>query len=56
MILMMDGALQSIDQSMYESAVLDGANLWQKKPVYYHPFPKKIMTPGVAITTTFITF
>ena len=55
MILMMDGALQSIDQSMYESAVLDGANLWQKNRYITIPSLKKIMAPAV-IMTTFITF
>jgi len=55
MILMMDGALQSIDQSMYESAVLDGANLWQKNRYITIPSLRKIMAPAV-IMTTFITF
>lgn len=55
MILMVDGALKSIDESMYESAVLDGANLWQKNLYITIPALKKIMAPAV-IMTTFITF
>lgn len=55
MILMMDGALRAIDQSMYESAVLDGANLWQKNRYITIPSLQKIMAP-VVIMTTFITF
>ena len=55
MVTMMDGALQSIDQSMYESAVLDGANVWQKNWYITIPSLKKIMAP-VVIMTTFMTF
>ncbi|MEI3211177.1 MAG: hypothetical protein V8S42_01850 [Lachnospiraceae bacterium] len=43
------------DQSMYESAVLDGANLWQKNRYITIPSLRKIMAPAV-IMTTFITF
>lgn len=55
MILMIDGALQSIDRSMYESAVLDGAGIWQKNWYITIPSLKKIMLPAV-IMTTFMTF
>lgn len=55
MIMMIDGALQSIDQSMYESAVLDGAGVWQKNWYITIPALKKIMMPAV-IMTTFMTF
>lgn len=55
MIMMMDGALQSIDQSYYESARLDGAGFWKK--IWYITIPsiKPILLPSV-IMTTFTTF
>lgn len=55
MIMMMDGALQSIDKSMYESAVLEGAGFWQKNIYITIPGLKKIVAPAV-IMTTFTTF
>lgn len=55
MITMFDGALQSIDRSMYESAVLDGANAFQKNLYITMPSLKKVMAP-VVIMTTFTTF
>ncbi len=55
MIMMMDGALQSIDQSYYESAVLDGAGFWQKNIYITVPSLKGIVAPAV-IMTTFTTF
>lgn len=55
MITMFDGALQSIDRSMYESAELEGANVWQKNLYITIPSLKKIMAP-VVIMTTFTTF
>lgn len=55
MITMFDGALQSIDRSMYESAVLDGANAVQKNIYITMPSLKRVMAPAV-IMTTFTTF
>lgn len=55
MITMIDGALQSIDKSMYESAELEGANALQKNLYITIPSLKKIMAP-VVIMTTFTTF
>ena len=55
MIVMIDGGLQSIDKSMYESAVLDGANPWQKSIYITVPPLKKIMAP-IVIMTTFTMF
>lgn len=55
MITMFDGALQSIDKSMYESAELEGANALQKNLYITIPSLKKIMAP-VVIMTTFTTF
>lgn len=55
MIMMIDGALQSIDKSMYESAVLEGAGFWQKNIYITVPSLKQIVAPAV-IMTTFTTF
>lgn len=55
MIMMIDGALQSIDKSMYESAVMEGAGFWQKNIYITIPSLKKIVAPSV-IMTTFTTF
>lgn len=58
MITIMDGALQSIDHSFYESAILDGAN-WFERTVYITiPMIKPIIGPSVVITifTTFKQF
>lgn len=55
MIIMIDGALQSIDRSMYESAELEGAGAWQKNLYITIPSLRKIMAP-VVIMTTFTTF
>lgn len=55
MITIIDGALQSIDDSYYESALLDGAN-WFKRTWYITlPLIKPIIAPSVIITT-FTTF
>ena len=55
MITIIDGALQSIDDSFYESALLDGAN-WIKRTWYITiPMIKPIILPSVIITT-FTTF
>ena len=55
MIMMMDGALQSIDRSYYESAELDGAGLFRKNIHITIPSIKGIVAPAV-IMTTFTTF
>ena len=55
MISTIDGALQSVDSSLYESATLDGAGFWVS--IYYITIPaiKPIIAPA-AVMTTFITF
>ena len=58
MIMIMDGALQSIDSSYFESAILDGAG-WLKRTRYITiPSIKPIIAPAVIITvlTTFKLF
>lgn len=58
MIMIMDGALQAVDKSCYESAILDGAN-WMRRTVYLTiPSIKPIIAPAVIITvfTTFKQF
>lgn len=58
MIMIMDGAMQSIDKSYYEVAKLEGANVFEK--AYYITIPsiKAIIAPAVIITifTTFKQF
>lgn len=55
MFVMIDGALQSIDSSYYESAVLDGAGFWKQNWYITIPSIKRILAPAV-IMTTFTTF
>ena len=58
LIMIMDGALQAVDKSCYESAILDGAN-WMQRTVYLTiPSIKPIIAPAVIITvfTTFKQF
>lgn len=55
MIMMMDGALQSVDRSYYESAKLDGAGFWKQSFYITIPSIKPILLPSV-IMTTFTTF
>lgn len=55
MITTIDGALKSIDSSMYESATLDGAGFWQKSIYITIPSMRRIIAPAV-IMTTFTTF
>ena len=55
MIMMIDGALQSVDGSYYESATLDGAGFWQKTWYITLPCIRPIIAPS-AIMTTFTTF
>ncbi|MCM1088379.1 MAG: sugar ABC transporter permease [Muribaculaceae bacterium] len=55
MIMMMDGALQSVDRSYYESAKLDGAGFWKQSLYITVPAIRPILLPSV-IMTTFTTF
>lgn len=55
MISTIDGALQSIDRSYYESATLDGAGFWVKLRYVTIPHIRPIIAPA-AVMTTFITF
>lgn len=58
MIMIMDGALQSIDKSYYESATLDGANWLNRTRYITIPAMTPIIAPAVIITvfTTFKQF
>ncbi|MDR0925512.1 MAG: sugar ABC transporter permease [Hungatella sp.] len=55
MIMMMDGALQSVDRSYYESAKLDGAGFWKQNRYITVPAIKPMLVPAI-IMTTFTTF
>lgn len=55
MIMMFDGALQSIDKSYYESARIDGAGFFKQTLHITIPAVRSIMAPAV-IMTTFTTF
>lgn len=55
MIMMTDGALQSIDQSYYECAKLEGAGFIQKNVYITIPSIKNILAPAI-LMTTFTTF
>lgn len=58
MIMIMDGAMQSIDRSYYESALLDGATWLERTRYITIPAIKPIIAPAVIITvfTTFKQF
>ena len=58
MIMIMDGALQSIDKSYYESAILDGAGVFARAKYITIPAMRPIIAPAVIITvfTTFKQF
>lgn len=58
MITIIDGALQSVEKSFYESAVLDGATWFDKVKYITVPMIKPIIAPSVIITifTTFKQF
>lgn len=58
MIMIMDGALQSIDKSYYEAAAIEGANALQRARFITLPMIKPIIMPAVIITvfTTFKQF
>ena len=55
MISTIDGALQSVDSSLYESATLDGAGFWVRTWSITVPAIRPIIAPA-AVMTTFITF
>lgn len=55
MIMMMDGALQSVDKSYYESARLEGAGFLKQCIYITIPLIKPVLLPSV-IMTTFTTF
>ena len=55
MISTIDGALQSVDGNLYESATLDGAGFWTKVCRITVPSIRPIVSPA-AVMTTFITF
>ena len=55
MISTIDGALQSVDASLYESATLDGAGFWTRTWSITVPAIRPIIAPA-AVMTTFITF
>ena len=55
MVSTIDGALHSIDSSLYESAILDGAGFWESTYCITIPAIKPIIAPA-AVMTTFITF
>lgn len=55
MITIIDGALQSLDKSYYESALLDGATWLERTRYITIPMIKPIIAPSVIITT-FTTF
>lgn len=58
MIMIIDGALQSIDKSYYESATLDGAGFFVKLRKITIPLVRPVIAPAVVITifTTFKQF
>ena len=58
MIMIMDGAMQSIDKSYYESAILDGATWLERTQYITIPAITPIISPAVIITvfTTFKQF
>jgi len=58
MIMIIDGALQSVDRSLYETAQICGANRLQKTTMITIPLIKPVIGPAVVITvfTTFKQF
>ena len=58
MIMIIDGALQSVDRSLYETAQICGANRLQKTTMITVPLIKPVIGPAVVITifTTFKQF
>ena len=58
MIMIIDGALQSVDRSLYETALINGATRLQKTAYITVPLIKSVIGPAVIITvfTTFKQF
>lgn len=58
MIMIIDGALQSVDRSLYETALINGATRLQKTTYITVPLIKSVIGPAVIITvfTTFKQF
>lgn len=58
MIMIIDGALQSVDKSYYESALLDGAGWFRRSVSLTIPAIRPVIAPAVIITlfTTFRQF
>ena len=58
MVMVIDGALQSVDKSYYESATLDGAGFFTKLGKITIPLVRPVIAPAVVITifTTFKQF
>lgn len=58
MIMIMDGALQSVDQTYYECARLNGAGFWQRTVKVTLPLIRPVIAPSIIITvfTTFKQF
>lgn len=58
MIMIMDGALQSVDASYYECARINGANPWQRTIGITLPLIRPVIAPSIIITifTTFKQF
>jgi len=58
MIMIIDGALQSVDKSYYESATLEGAGFFTKLRKITIPLVRPVIAPAVVITifTTFKQF
>lgn len=50
MIMIIDGALQSVDRSLYETALLNGATRLQKTAYITVPLIKPVIGPAVIIT------
>lgn len=50
MIMIIDGALQSVDRSLYETALLNGATRLQKTMYITVPLIKSVIGPAVIIT------
>lgn len=58
MIMIIDGALQSVDKSYYESAIIDGAGWFRRSVSLTIPAIRPVIAPAVIITvfTTFKQF
>ncbi len=58
MIMIMDGALQSVDRTYYECARINGANAWKRTTMITLPLIRPVIAPSIIITvfTTFKQF